>query len=191
VGTPTADEGWLAISPSSVDADGLGTYTATVNRAVLADGTYTASITFPSTANDVVVNVIMQVQTVTVTGNLGRLYVLLLDPDTLELDPALQTGVNVNNGRYIFTISNVPAGTYYLYAGSDPNNDSFICDDGEACGAYLTLAQPSIITVDRDLSGLEFTAQYNVNFTLGSQVKTTDNFIGFPIRRDTVKTILR
>ena len=191
VGTPTADEGWLTISPSSVDADGLGTYTATVNRTALADGTYAASITFLSTANDVVVNVIMQVQTVTVTGNLGRLYVLLLDPDTLEIDPALQTGVNVNNGRYNFTISNVPAGTYYLYAGSDPNNDSFICDDGEACGAYLTLAQPSIITVDRDLSGLEFTAQYNVNFTLGSQVKTTDNFIGFPIRRDTVKTILR
>jgi serine protease len=188
VGTPTADETWLTVTPSSVDADGLGTYTATVNRSSLAGGTYTATITFPSTANDVDVNVIMQVQTVTVTGDLGRLYILLLDPDTLESDPDLQTAANVNNGVYSFSISNIPAGTYLLYAGSDPNNDFLICDDGEACGAYLTLEQPTILTVDRDMTGLDFSALFNVNVTLGSQAVGDGK--EFLIRRNVTKSLI-
>jgi serine protease len=171
-----------------VDADGLGTYTATVNRSSLAGGTYTATITFPSTANDVDVNVIMQVQTVTVTGDLGRLYILLLDPDTLESDPDLQTAANVNNGVYSFSISNIPAGTYLLYAGSDPNNDFLICDDGEACGAYLTLEQPTILTVDRDMTGLDFSALFNVNVTLGSQAVGDGK--EFLIRRNVTKSLI-
>jgi serine protease len=184
VNTPTDDATWLTVTGS-----GLGTYTANVNRTGLTDGTYTATITFTSSANTVEVNVIMQVQTIAVTGDLGRLYVILVDPDTLETNPALQTGVNASNGTYSFGISNIPAGTYYLYAGSDRNNDSYICDDAEACGAYLTLGEPTVLTIDSNKSGLNFTAQYNVNFTLGSQAVGSKNLKGFSIRRDTIKSI--
>jgi serine protease len=131
----------------------------------------------------------MQVQPVSITGNLGRLYMLLLDPDTLESDPALQTAANAINGAYNFSISNVPAGTYLLYAGSDPDNNSYICEDAEACGAYLTLEDPSVITVDSNESGLNFTVQYNVNFTLDSQAVGNDNSRGFSIKRETVKSL--
>ncbi|MDX1776257.1 MAG: S8 family serine peptidase [Desulfobulbales bacterium] len=186
VNPPTDDADWLTVTGS-----GLGSYTATVNRAGLPDGAYTATITFTSSANSVAVNVIMQVYSATITGNLGRLYFLLLDPDTLDADPDLQTAADAMNGRYEFSIANVPAGTYLLYAGSDPDNNSYICEDTEACGAYLTLEDPSIITIDSNMTGLDFTAQHNVNFTLGSQAAGNETSAGGAIKRKTVKSLGR
>ena len=60
----TSDDGapWLTVTPESVDAAGLGTYRATVDRSGLADGLYTGTIVFasdPTTTVDVAV--IMQV----------------------------------------------------------------------------------------------------------------------------------
>jgi serine protease len=143
VDTSSDDADWLTVNGS-----GLGTYTAVVNRTGLEDNVYNAVITFTSSANTVEVNVIMQVQSDIIKGDVGRLYVLLIDPDTFETLPGLQDAVNANNGLYNYSIGNVPAGTYHIYAGSDPNNDTFICDTAEACGAYLTLENPTIITVD-------------------------------------------
>ena len=97
------------------------------------------------------------------------MYVLLIDPDTFETVPGLQDAVNANNGLYNYSIGNVPAGTYHIYAGSDPDNDSLICDTAEACGAYLTLENPAIITVDKNISGRNFNVQYNVSVPLKSQ----------------------
>ena len=60
-----------------------------------------------------------------------------------------------------FSFANVSPGTYFLGAGSNTDNDSLICEVGEACGGYPVLSQLSPITVvDQDISGLEFVTRY-------------------------------
>ena len=186
VDSVTDDAGWLTVSGS-----GLGTYTATVNRTGLEDGTYPAVISFTSSANTVEVDVIMQVQSDIIKGDMGRLYILLIDPDTLGTLPGLQDAVNANNGLYNYSISNVPAGTYHIFAGSDPDNDTYICDTAEACGAYLTLENPAIITVDSNLSGRDFNVQYNVSVPLQSQSSGGATRKPIYIRRVTGKSLAR
>ena len=48
-------------------------------------------------------------------------------------------------------------------AGSDAANDLFICDAGEACGAWLTLDQPILIQLDSDRDGIDFPVEYLVS----------------------------
>lgn len=86
---------------------------------------------------------------------------LLVKPDSGETVKDV-AGQLQTDGRYTFTLSDIPAGTYQLFAGSDANNDLFICDAGESCGAYVTLDAPVTIEVDRDLSGLDFVSSYLV-----------------------------
>jgi len=124
-------------------------------------------------------------------GDVGRLYVLLVDPDTLEAVPGLQDAANVSNGLYNFSIGNVPAGTYLVYAGSDPDNDTDICDTAEACGAYLTLDNPSVITVDGNLSGNNFNVQFNVSVPPQSLTSGASTVKPLYIKKDTEKTLLR
>ncbi len=40
---------------------------------------------------------------------------------------------------YQFARPNLPEGDYEIWAGTDNDNDFFICDDGETCGAYQTM----------------------------------------------------
>jgi serine protease len=153
------DANWLTVGAASDPATGLGTRTVTVNRAGLVVGTYTASITIASTANTVTVPVIMQVSANNVGANVGFLYVLLLDPVTFAT--LYQTQLDSSNGVYQFSIPNVVAGSYIVLAGSDNNNDSFICDAAEACGGYPTLASYSPLAVSGNVTGVNFGAGFN------------------------------
>lgn len=153
------DAGWLTVGAASEPVTGLGTRTVTVSRAALAVGTYTASITIVSTANTVTVPVIMQVSASNAAANVGFLYVLLLDPVTG--DTVYGTELNSSNGVYRFSIPNVVAGSYLVLAGSDNNNDFFICDAGEACGGYPTLDSNASLEVGGDVTGVNFGAGFN------------------------------
>jgi serine protease len=148
------DATWLIVGAAPNPATGLGTRTVTVNRSGLAVGTYSASITLNSTANTVTIPVIMQVSDSIVDADVGFIYVLLLDPVTGETmyDAQLQA----SNGEYRFSIPNVPAGSYTVLAGTDYNNDFFICDPGEACGGYPTLDSFSPLEVSGDVSSVDF-----------------------------------
>jgi serine protease len=50
----------------------------------------------------------------------------------------------------------VPAGSYVLLAGSDADNDFFICGTGEACGAYPTLGSEEPLEITSDRNDLDF-----------------------------------
>jgi serine protease len=150
VSSVTETEGWLSVSPSS----GLGTYTVTVDRDGLADGTYTGIIEVESSAGSATVSVVMAVHSGTASPDAGFHYVLVVDPDTF--DSVAQFDVAAVDGAYPYAFDAVPSGTYLLFAGSDTDNDFFICGTGEACGAYPTLGTPELIEVDGDLSGLDF-----------------------------------
>lgn len=157
-------EAWLSVSDVNIDAEGLGTYAVTADRSGLVDGIYSATLTFQSNVNDVQVPVIMQVSSIPLGSDAGFVYVLLVDQQTGSLAGrcdndllAGQCSVGVVNGQYAFTFVDVPPGDYQIIAGTDADNDFVICDPGEACGAYLTLDQPSdIAVVDADASGINF-----------------------------------
>jgi serine protease len=149
-----ADQPWLTVS--SLAPPGLGTYTITADRnhpSVSANGTYTAKITFATVANTVTVNVIMQKLTASPGANAGRHYILLLDQNFDVVDGA---AANAVNGQYAFSFGGRSAGDYFVIAGSDSNNDNFICDPGEACGAWPTLAQFDAITVGPSATAVNF-----------------------------------
>lgn len=163
VNPPTEDSGgWLNVTATQIDANGLGVYTVAVRRESLADGVYRATITFVSNAGTFQVPVIMQVASEVSTNAVGQQYVLLIDPNTGDTVKSVAAQPQ-EDGSHAFTLSGIPAGTYQLFAGSDSNNDQFICDDGESCGAYLTLDSPVLVEVDRNLSGLGFVSSFTVN----------------------------
>jgi serine protease len=97
-----------------------------------------------------------------VGGNAGFHYVLLVDAETSVIKDI--DNVPFSPGGYAYFFTRVPAGTYQIFAGTDSNNDFFLGDPGEAFGAYLTLDQPVPITISDDLSGLDFTSNFDVSF---------------------------
>ena len=70
------------------------------------------------------------------------------------MSPRCSPGPSLSSAR-------VAPGTYYIMAGSDMNNDGFICDEGEACGAFPTLAPIGQITVNGNRTGINFNAGFS------------------------------
>ncbi len=167
--TAASNQTWLTVSPTQVDGNGLGSYTLTANRTGLADGTYSADVTFSSAANTVTVKVFMQVGTLSTENSSGFIYVLLLDQNGNNVG---QANVAVSSGQYAYSLSDVSAGTYTLVAGSDIDNDNLICDRGESCGAYLTLDNVSRITIAGDRSSLNFGVQHQSSILAESASST-------------------
>lgn len=165
--TPGAN--WLTLAEKSVNpVTKNGAYTVRVNRANLAVGAYSTTLTFTSAANIVTIAVIMQAgNPAASTGNAGRHYVLLINPETGAV--VTQTAADADSkGEYHYTLTGVPSGTYQIIAGSDPNNDQFICNPGEACGSYLTLEQPKLITVSGgDVTGIDFATGFDASQRAG------------------------
>jgi len=159
------DTAWATLSPVSTDGEGLGTYELNVDTTGLSDGIYTVLANFVADTNLTVsttINVI--VNSVNVSPDAGRIYVLLIDPITgdqayfAEQDPA--------SGEYSYSITGVEPGDYYLLAGSDLDNNLLICEAGESCGSYPTLGDAVVISVDRDMTNLDFNISFDQN--LGS-----------------------
>ncbi|MEH6606153.1 MAG: S8 family serine peptidase, partial [Pseudomonadales bacterium] len=156
VSSAASSESWLAVETNAVDGDGIGSYNVTVNRAGLADSTYSGAITFVlSDAAEWAIPVSMTVQTGSAAGgDAGFQYVLLLDADTEE--PVDQQNVDLVSGRYTYNFTDIPAGEYLVLTGSDVDNNLFICELGESCGGYPTLEQSVRVNVDQNITGLDF-----------------------------------
>lgn len=173
ISSVTDDAAWLTVAPGAVDANQLGSYQVTVDRSVLVAGTYTAIITITSSANTVTVPVIQQVAGAggVSASDVGYHYILLIDADT-DAVIAQQEGA-AQNGEYIFQFDNVNfanAQRYFIVAGSDRDNDLFICDAGEACGAYISRDSPKAITKSDTLSGLNIISGFSIGLQSQSAV---------------------
>lgn len=148
-------EPWLSIENGNVDGDGLGTYQVGVQRGSLADGNYQGQILFQvDDADDVTVPVTMRVAAAGIDADAGFHYIVLADPETGEVVRQV-TAVAVD-GRYDFVFEEVPEGDYELYAGTDMNNNFFVCDEVEACALFPTLDAPELLEVNEDIIGIEF-----------------------------------
>jgi len=150
-----ADPDWL-IEPT---ANGLGVYTLQADRSGLADGTYSGTVTVVSSVNTVEIPVIMQISPATVTGDAGQLIIRLLDDATGFRREVTATA---SDGEYSWSITGLPPGRYQLFAFSDADNDGRVCDQGEACGAFITTDQPLVIDLQADNPDLDFPVSYEV-----------------------------
>jgi serine protease len=131
-------------------------------------------VSFTSTANTVEVNVVMQRSSLNINANAGFHYILLID--TTTGDAVGQDLTGAVNGEYPYRFNNVAAGVYRIFAGTDSDNDIFICDGGEACGAFRTLDSVDDIVVNASQSGLDFISGFRVDISvLGAGEPDTAN----------------
>ncbi len=155
-----SDAPWLQILPDEVDGQGLGRYQLTVDRGQLEEGLYAATVTARSSANSLQIRALVSVGNVA-GADVGVVYILVYDP---EVDDVVdQAAARVRDGRYNFNFPALAAGLYQVFAGSDADNDLFICDAGEACGAWLTTDQPAVIDLDRNRTDIDFPAEYLIS----------------------------
>lgn len=156
VETINAGVDWLQISTLNVDRNGIGSYRARVRREGLSPGDWSTTLQIRGSNGQVLsLPVRLRVAPAALTlDTVGRIYVLLVDEEGETID---EQGVNITQGVYRYRFAQVPAGEYHIVAGTDMNDDLMICDAGEACGAYPTLALFETIRVDRDRLDLDFT----------------------------------
>ena len=171
----TDNAGWLTVTGTSIDGDGFGTYTLDADRSGFTqDGTYTATVDFTASSGESIsVAVTIQVSTGSVTYYAGYHYVLLVrvnDDNTFDI--ADQFDVGASGGYYSYAFTDVPQGTYRIFAGSDRDNDGNIDNSGESMGAYPTLDQVVDINVTGNLSGLDFQTDLRLSIT---NIDTSEN----------------
>jgi serine protease len=152
---------WLIVTAKTVNSAGLGTYQVSVDRNNLPAGIYAATITAQSSVNNLSVRALIAVGETGTSADVGVIYILLYNSDTDEV--VAQVVSTANQGVYSFEFTNIAAGEYGIIAGSDADNDLFICDPGEACGAWLTIDQPLRIPLQNNVSNLNFPVEYIVS----------------------------
>jgi serine protease len=147
----------LSVTASKVDAaTRLGLYTVSLDRAGLTGSVqYSLDIVTSKRSFKVAVTA-SKASTGASSGSYGRLYVLAIDPATNK--SVNSTVVEASGGHYTWTITGVKLNSIRLRAGTDNDNDGYICQGGEACGGYpsLNAGQGSLLQVNSSMSNLNF-----------------------------------
>ena len=167
---------WLQIVPVNVDAAGLGEYEVTVDRANLPAGVYAADINAQSSKNNLRIQILASEGGADTAADLGVIYILLYDP-VLD-DVVAQVSARSSKTGYPFQFSDILPGRYEIIAGTDADNDLFICDAGEACGAWLTTDQPIQIEVDSNIKDLNFPVGYLVTLPAANSIEQSNAKLG-------------
>jgi serine protease len=155
----TSSVPWLTVAPKAVDAAGLGTYEVRVSAAALPDGTHAARLTFAASGTaSATVAVTLQKGTAPRAGAVGNLHVLLLRADGAPVGQRDGLG---GNGVYPYAFTAVPDGTYRIFAGTDLDGDTHICDAGEACGGWTATPFDAIVIGGADRDGIDFTIGFD------------------------------
>ena len=169
-GNIVTSEAWLSVSPVAVDAEGLGDYELLADRTGLAEGPHNATATFMPTdpdTNAVSISVTLQIPGANPEADAGLFYVIAVNDDGSSEGSAAV--VAASNGEYRWTLNDLPAGSYRIVAGSDMDDDNFICDAGESCGAFRTLDAAERISVDPatmpEITGIDFVAEFRAVIT--------------------------
>jgi serine protease len=179
VETAVSSESWLTLSPLSVpsgeQSEGhIARYQLDVDRNALADGKYSATVTFDfNEGDDRRISVAMQVGIGDVSSDAGLIYVLAInqDKDLAEDETPPQQWLEAVDGRYYYHFDELEEGSYLILAGSDPDNDLSICQDGEACGRYPSVANPRLLTLRNNRTGIDFSIAIDTGF-VSSQAMT-------------------
>ncbi len=142
----TSPDPWISVTPASGGAPQQ--IVVTIDRAhaqIDADGAYDGRIDIVSNATILptikTIPVTVVVRTNAAIGDAGEIFVLVLDPNTGATinDTSLPESQPSPSNGYRYAISGIPAGFYYVFAGTDRDNDGFICEIEDACGTFGAL----------------------------------------------------
>lgn len=146
---PTTDGGgaWLSAQALAI-ATPLASDTSSIEVCVdasgLATGTYTGSVLVSSNGGDAAIGVTLVVGGKSQADPLD-VFVLAVDVETLETKA--QDVVTVP-AAFAYELDFLDPGLYLVVAGTDADDDGFICDEGEPlCGIFPTVEDPSLIEV--------------------------------------------
>ncbi|MBN2721017.1 MAG: hypothetical protein JXR72_07950, partial [Proteobacteria bacterium] len=130
---------WLSVSPVAGAAPFQ--MEVRVDRSSLAPGTYNTTFEIQSDADlgepTASVQVTMIVPVSQAQGDVGPVFVAAVDeagfkiPASIEALDAVKTDSSSN---YVYAMSSLSPGTYYIVAGTDRDGDGSICDIEDACG---------------------------------------------------------
>jgi serine protease len=157
---PLAVRVFLPTTPNP--AAGPFNYTVRVDRTLLAPSETVVRVEFNTQAGAVVpFDVVVAPRPVIAVSQrgVGPLYVLAINADDTSTAVAGATAQSTT-ASYAYSITGVKVPRVVIAAGTDLDNDGFICGPAEPCSAYPTLGSPTV---------LELTANRNrVDFNLSS-----------------------
>ena len=168
---------WLSLNQTA----GLGSYTATVDRSDLLEGSYEGRIVISSSLEgiaDLIITVQLQVGNPELSANAGIQYVVINDADAIADDEGIfptiagSSALIASDGEYNYQIFGLKKGRYNVATGSDLDFDNIICDAGESCGQYPTLNQPKFVTITEEDRHLNVNMSVNYLNYLNSNSST-------------------
>ena len=174
VTSATSSADWLS---ATVQETGLSAATVTVT----ADASgldpqqrYATELVIAYDADKtLMVPVSLQLESTPDEKDAGRHYILLISAEGENEGEAVdQRVVTASNGRYEYVFDDVEPGEYFLVAGTDTDNNGFICENGEACAEYPVNGLPEAISLGgTPKSGVALSASFR---------RPTISALGFP-----------
>jgi len=138
----------------------LGSFAVRAHRDALAPGTsaFPQVVATTSAGRTITVQVAMERRPAgQAYGDFGPIYVIAVDADDPAGRSVAQATVSAaTNGVYRYTMTVPGTRRIGLLAGTDPDNDDFICDTGEVCGGYPVLGQGRVLEPTGSLTGIDF-----------------------------------
>ncbi len=172
----STNSSWISLTKLPDRDSELARYTVTIDSSSLNDGFYFGVINFMfDSAPTLSVSVNLTVGENNNDGDLAKLYVLLYDINQQAVIDQAEA-LKDYYGDLKFRFNDVPQSLYLLIAGTDIDNDLYICQQAEGCATYPDSSQVSPIdTTTPSTINIEMTANilYSLNNTEASNVNNT------------------
>ena len=119
------------------------TLIVSVDRDGLSNGSYTGRVRLTSNGGNTTVEVLMEVGGGS-ENDPEEIFVVVLDPATFNTIDGVSTEPS---GDFKYRILPILVGDYLIAAGTDLDDDGFICDEGEFCGFYPVTNRPTTVQI--------------------------------------------
>ncbi len=161
---------WLSatLGPSSTGNINASSVRVSVDRGGLPPAIYFGAVNLGSDGGSATIQVLM---TVGADDGLPDVEIFVLAVDSTTFETLGQFVINPSSTSLGYVFAALPPGSYFLAAGSDDDDNGFICDVGDVwCGLYPTLNQPRpvVVPAGASLQGFDFPVVSGFNSSLGT-----------------------
>ena len=142
---------------SDVNAEGFGSYTFSLDRAKIENGTFRESLNFVmSDGSSVSTLVNYSKGTERARTDIKKLWVLLIGEDQKNQNKL----IDLEGGTAVFSFDQVPEGNYWLCLSTDIDGNNRVCEQGEVYARYPgSSGRSNRFLLDREMSGIEATVE--------------------------------